>query len=100
MGISRYSFSKRLSKNGKRILGRTTTNYNIKKAVESGMVSVKTHILEEGERLDTLAALFYGESDYWWIIASASGIGWNLQVPPGTLLMIPVDLGEVARFAS
>ena len=100
MAVSRYSFAKRLSKNDKRILVRVTTNFNIKKAVEAGAVSVKTHILEEGERLDTLAAVFYGESEYWWVIASASGIGWGLQVPPGTLLSIPIDLNEVVRFAS
>jgi len=51
----------------------------------------------EGDRLDTLAAQAYGSGIYWWIIAAASGIGWAPQVPPGTLLIIPTTLAEVAE---
>ena len=56
--------------------------------------------MQEGERLDTIAGKIYGDSNYWWVIAAASGIGWPLQVPPGTLLRIPEDLGAVLGFAS
>jgi hypothetical protein len=49
--------------------------------------------MEEGERLDSLAGTVYGDASLWWIIASASGIGWGMQVPPGTLIFIPNDPG-------
>jgi hypothetical protein len=46
------------------------------------------------QRLDTLAGKYYGSSQYWWIIAAASGIGWGLQVPPGTLIRIPESMSS------
>ena len=42
-----------------------------------------------------MAANVYGDSSLWWIIAAASNIGWGLQVPPGTVLKIPTDLGQI-----
>ena len=33
----------------------------------------------------------------WWIIAAASGIGWWLQCPPGTLLAIPTSISQIER---
>jgi len=42
-----------------------------------------------------LAGAIYQSSTYWWVIAAASGIGWGLQVPPGTVLRIPKNIGEV-----
>lgn len=64
-------------------------------AVENDRISYNTHVLAEGERLDILAGLFYNEPNYWWVIAAASGIGWPLQVPPGTFLKIPNNLSDV-----
>ena len=63
--------------------------YNL---VESKRVPVTERILREGERLDVLAGKYYNNSSLWWVIAAASGIGWALQVPPGTYLRIPKDL--------
>ena len=100
MAMSRYVFSKKINYGGVTILGTNTISNRIQKAVQDGVINVKTKILSEGERLDTIAALVYGDSAYWWIIAAASGIGWPLQVPPGTYLSIPVDLNEVFRYAS
>jgi hypothetical protein len=31
----------------------------------------------------------------WWVIAAASGIGWGMQVPPGVILKIPTEPGDV-----
>jgi len=56
-------------------------------------------VLNEGERLDTIAGRVYGNARLWWIIAAASGIGWPLQVPPGTQLLIPTDLKQTAQYA-
>jgi nucleoid-associated protein YgaU len=69
----------------------------IYKAVERGQITFDTYIMQEGERLDTIAGMRYNDSRLWWIIAAASGIGWAPQTPPGTRLRIPRLLEEVAE---
>ena len=45
-----------------------------------------------GDRYDTLALQFYGNSSYWWIIASANtSERASLVVKPGVQLRIPAD---------
>lgn len=45
-----------------------------------------------GDRYDTLALQFYGNSSYWWIIASANNSERaSLIVKPGVQLRIPGD---------
>ena len=51
--------------------------------------------MEEGKRLDQISGESYGDAGYWWVIAAASGIGWGMQVPPGTLIKIPDSLEKV-----
>lgn len=68
----------------------------IKTAVDSGQLTVNIRILQGEERLDVIAGRVYGDSRNWWIIAAASGIGWGLQVPPGTRLVVPTDLTQIA----
>ena len=69
----------------------------IRKAVRGGRISVSPYTTKEAERLDTIAGKKYGNGKLWWIIAAASNIGWALQVPPGTRLLIPNNLGQVAK---
>lgn len=69
----------------------------IRQAADAGSLSVTIRILQGAERLDILAGQLYGDSRNWWIIAAASGIGWGLQVPPGTRLVIPTNLAEVTE---
>ena len=93
MAFSRYLVSKRV-KLGKGIA--TSDNMSkIYEACELGRLSFEPYVLEEGQRLDQLAGIAYQSSSYWWVIAAASGIGWALQVPPGTVLRIPKNIGEV-----
>ncbi len=68
-------------------------------ATQNGLLSFSTKKLQGGERLDSIAFDVYGDSGYWWVIAAASGIGWCLQVPPGTLLRIPTDLSKALQLA-
>ena len=93
MAISRYTFSLQI-KNGKS-LNSSSNMSRINKLVNNGSINCNTYVLEEGQRLDHISAISYGDSSYWWIIAAASGIGWGLQVPPGTFLKIPRDLNEI-----
>lgn len=77
-------------------LGTSQVNLILRAAVETGVIDFKNIVLQEGERLDIVAGREYGDANLWWIIAGASAIGWSLQVPPGTLLFVPTDLGQVS----
>jgi len=68
------------------------------KAIEAGHVEFKKLELTSAQRLDTLAGQYYGDSQYWWIIAIASGIGWGLQVPSGTLIRIPTNISQAISY--
>lgn len=67
----------------------------IRERIRDGQMSFTIEQLVEGKRLDHVAHEYYGDARLWWVIATASGIGWWLQAPPGTRLVIPTDLGQV-----
>lgn len=91
--MSRYNNTPKIASG--RQFGTSTYNAAIRRAVQEGRLSVREHVLKEGERLDTLAGREYRNARLWWVIAAASGIGWGLQVPPGTLLLIPTQLSQL-----
>ena len=93
--VKRNTFASKLK--GGKMYGTSTVSRNIWSAVENGEVEYVTHVLQEGERLDIIAGEFYDDGRNWWIIAAASGIGWGLQVPPGTTLRIPTNLQEIKK---
>lgn len=49
------------------------------------------HTLKGGERLDILAARYYGDDEYWWVIALANRIQTPFGLTVGTKLRIPLD---------
>lgn len=73
----------------------STINSAIRKGIQSGAIATTTIVLEESRRLDQISGQVYGTADYWWVIAAASGIGWGLQVPAGTLINVPSDLSSI-----
>lgn len=77
-------------------VGASNVSALIRDAIEAGSVSFNARVLQEGERLDTVAGQEYGDSTLWWVIAAASGIGYALQVPPGTRIIVP-NLDQVGR---
>jgi hypothetical protein len=51
-----------------------------------------------GDRLDLLAFDFYGDTSFWWVIASANALpGDSLYLEPGMQLRIPVDLSGIVN---
>jgi hypothetical protein len=90
---SRYTRTARLDA-GKQF-GTSNTITQIRNAINSGAIPATTSVLGEGQRLDTLAGQIYGDSRLWWVIAAASGIGFGLQVPAGTRLVIPTNIEDV-----
>lgn len=95
MALSRYANDLRIK--GGKLLQSNESIVRIRNAVRRGSVLVQERTLQEGERIDIIAGQLYGDGRLWWIIAAASGIGWMLQVPPGTLLRIPLSLEQVVR---
>ena len=74
----------------------SVASMTIFRAVKSGQIESRQFILAQGSRLDVVAYDAYGSADLWWVIASASGIGWQCQVPAGTVLQIPTSINAVA----
>tara|TARA_B100000212_G_C27354295_1_gene525121 strand:+ start:687 stop:971 length:285 start_codon:yes stop_codon:yes gene_type:complete len=68
-------------------------------AAERGLVSTVSKILGSDMRLDQLAFQYLGDPALWWAIAALSNIGWGLQLPAGTRIVIPTSIEEVKRFA-
>jgi len=93
MSIDRYG-NDNLVQDGK-LLGTSRSILTIRQAVESGAINTVSRTTKSSERLDIIANQIYADGRLWWVIAAASGIGWWLQIPPGTLLKIPVDLQQV-----
>jgi nucleoid-associated protein YgaU len=55
------------------------------------------HVVTLGDRLDTLAARYYGDDGYWWVIALANRIGFALSIPAGTILKIPPSVQPILQ---
>lgn len=69
--------------------GTSETVAKIRAAIANGNIQCNVIFLQEVIRLDVLAGQYYGDGKYYWLIAAASNIGFALQVPPNTRLVIP-----------
>lgn len=61
---------------------------------------VKTfeYVYQRGDRLDKLAAKFFSESSYWWVIAIVNNIDYPFAsggLVPGRTLKIPFDVKDI-----
>lgn len=97
MPFSRYTRTPVLAFGQQRGTGRA--QQAIRAAIAGGVLQTQTVVLRGRERLDTMAGVLYGDARYWWVLAAASNIGWGLQVPPGTLLIVP-NLAQVAALVA
>jgi len=95
MAIGRYTYTPRIL--GRSQIATSSVSSRIYNAVISGNLDFTTAVLKGGQRLDHMAGVAYGASSMWWVIAAASGIGWGMQVPPGTILRIPKNIAEVIQ---
>lgn len=69
----------------------------IRENINNGNIRFTEMTLKERVRLDILAGNIYGDGRLSWVLAAASGIGWQMQAPPGTLIRIP-ELEDVAKY--
>ncbi len=93
MALSRYSYVDTLY--GGKFLSNSDSIAKIQEGIRQGVIEFETLTLAGKQRLDSIAGQYYGDSTFWWIIAAASGIGWSLQLPPGTFLRVPTSLEQV-----
>ncbi len=94
MTFSRYSRTPILRMGEK--FGTSDAISVIRAAIKNGTIKTREMEIHEAQRLDTLAGVIYGNGRYWWILASASDIGWGLQVPPGTIIKVP-ELSDIVQ---
>jgi len=96
MVVSRYSRTK-VIRAGKQF-GTSFAVAAIRLNIDNGNIQTEEMILDEGVRIDVLAGRIYGDGRLYWVLAAASNIGWAMQVPPGTRIVIP-NLDDVLRFS-
>jgi hypothetical protein len=65
---------------------------------ESGEIPFVELEFKTGDRLDHMAARFYGNGLDWWLIAAASGISWWLQVNENVRIKVPDQESVRRRF--
>lgn len=61
-------------------------------------VETTDYLYKAGDRLDHLAARFFGEDQYWWVISLVNGINYPFAsggLVPGRTLKIPTDVSKV-----
>jgi hypothetical protein len=56
--------------------------------------------VSRGQRLDTLANEYYGDTSLWWIISKANGLnGSEIQLDPSKVYRIPTQIeGILSEF--
>jgi len=64
-------------------------SYPFQNPTSGGVAGHRTHIFEQGERLDVIAAREYGDAQQWRHIAAANGIDDPFRVRPGRILSLP-----------
>ena len=74
----------------------TPTMHQPTVAERSTLMTVN-HIWKLGDRHYKLASRFYGESQYWWVIAWYNGLPTEADVKPGDVLAVPTDLEAALR---
>jgi nucleoid-associated protein YgaU len=58
-------------------------------------VNTFDHIVQGGERLDVIAHKYYGDEDYWWVIALANRIMDPFTLEVGRRLRIPSEAKSI-----
>ena len=67
----------------------------LRQAFNAGNIDVTTLVIGDSLRLDHVAFRYLGDPAMWWTIAALSDIGWGMQLPAGTIIIVPIDLGPI-----
>ena len=86
----RYNNTKKIVKDGVRVY---TTTFYPKIPLQD---SDKYIAVTRGQRLDTLADQYYGDTTLWWIISKANNLpGAEIQLDPSKTYRIPTNLKPI-----
>ena len=94
--MGRYNSSPIINRGTSRGAPRAVTR--LREAHSKGLIKTTAIIIGSATRLDHAAFQYLGDPSYWWAIAALSDIGWALQVPAETRLIIPSDLDEIKGY--
>ena len=61
---------------------------------ERAYLAADTHIWAYGDRFYNLAARYYGDVSYWWVIAWYNSAPTEADLTPGTAIQIPLNLAN------
>lgn len=92
MATSRYFFQPVI---GNKFYTTPDLSSRIYREVDSGVIPASLTQVTSNKRLDVISFEAYGDASLWWIIAAASGIGWPMQLAPGTYIRVPTDLNRI-----
>ena len=112
MAISRYSQISSFFNNDLDYKHVFTKRYGLKKGIvmletneleypdfmDILQLEMRTHIWTMGDRYYKLANLYYGDPQYWWIIAQFNKKPTEHHVKMGDLIRVPVPLSDVLSY--
>ena len=55
------------------------------------------HVWTRGDRYFKLAHKYYGNAQYWWVIAWYNGVGLESEILNGDIIEIPINLNGALR---
>lgn len=91
--MGRYSADGIINQGSARASAKTVLR--LRNAYKSGQITARVIVLGSGTRIDHLSYQYLGDPSYWWAIAALSNIGWALQLPAETRLIIPTNIDEI-----
>lgn len=94
MGRSRYAGNQVIDNKYYAIWRDPTTRNQFGPDILDGVETVD-HIIQVGERFDILASRYYGDDEYWWVIALVNRISDPFSLTVGSKLRIPRDIRSI-----
>lgn len=87
-----YSFLRKKRGDLKNIKHQETPILNNPSVTERASLETTGHIWKYGDRFYNIAHKYYGNPEYWWVIAWYNGYPTEADVLPGDVLDIPLNL--------
>ena len=61
---------------------------------ERAVIQTTSFLWKYGSRFYNLAQRFYGDPEYWWVIAWYNGAPTEAHLKPGDVIYIPINIEE------
>ena len=65
--------------------------------VQRMVLSKDSYIWSVGDHFYNLAAKYYGDPTYWWVIAWYNGYPTEADISPGAIIDVPINLEEALK---